>query len=77
MRKLHCCNMMQDNVLYRCNQHPNPFDCPDNLIYYDAEERKYGLIVHDGGESFLTIEYCPWCGAKLPDKNSSRSALLH
>ena len=28
--------------------------------------REYGVKVMDGGESHIIIEYCPWCGAKLP-----------
>ena len=26
----------------------------------------FGLIVHDGGHSVITINHCPWCGVKLP-----------
>jgi hypothetical protein len=29
--------------------------------------REYGLLVHDGGESIIVIEYCPWCGVRLPE----------
>ena len=25
-----------------------------------------GIIIHDGGQSFIKINYCPWCGRKLP-----------
>jgi hypothetical protein len=37
------------------------------LIEYSAKFREYGLIVHDGGGSSISIEYCPWCGVKLPE----------
>ena len=28
---------------------------------------EYGLIIHDGGSSYIDIKYCPWCGSKLPE----------
>ena len=28
--------------------------------------REYGIRVDDGGSSYLCFQYCPWCGAKLP-----------
>jgi hypothetical protein len=53
--------------------HPDPFDCPDALIYYDAKVDRYGIIVHDGGQSYVVIRVCPWCGGKLPkDKVKER-----
>jgi hypothetical protein len=48
-----------------CEEHPNPFDCPDHLIYFDATKRTYGLIVHDGGSSVIEIAHCPWCGKRI------------
>jgi hypothetical protein len=35
------------------------------LRYYDRF-REYSVLVIDGGESVLIIEYCPFCGVKLP-----------
>jgi hypothetical protein len=29
-----------------------------------------GLVVHDGGGSYIAIQYCPWCGAKLDEGRS-------
>jgi hypothetical protein len=46
-----------------CDTHPDRMDCPDAFI---AEVRGgYGLIVHDGGQSVIAIDFCPWCGAQL------------
>lgn len=45
--------------------HPDPFDCADHIVFYDVKARTYGIIIHDGGSSFVTIAYCPWCGTKL------------
>ena len=48
---------------FTCNIHNNPFECPDHIMYIHNDT--YGIIVHDGGESYITINYCPWCGKKL------------
>jgi hypothetical protein len=43
------------------------FDCPDNLITYVSYADEYGIIIHDGGSSYIQIGFCPWCGTKLPE----------
>ncbi|MGI5325682.1 DUF6980 family protein [Actinomadura nitritigenes] len=62
----HCCETMARRVDHSCDLHEDPFDCPDALVKYSARFDEYGLIVHDGGNSFLLIQYCPWCGTRLP-----------
>ena len=62
----HCCEEMGRQVAQTCHQHPDRFDCPDCLIHYSPRYREYGIIIHDGGSSFVRIAFCPWCGAKLP-----------
>ncbi len=61
----HCCLAMGKQIAHRCDKHPDPFDCPDNLIHFAEVDGNYGIIIHDGGSSFVTIEFCPWCGRKL------------
>ncbi len=68
----YCCKQMKRNVEYRCDEHPSPFDCPDNLIIYIEKFDEFGLIIHDGGSSFLVIQFCPWCGAELPESKRDR-----
>ena len=63
MSQNECCKMMADKLNHQCEQHPDPFDCPDNLIIRTDEG--YGLIVHDGGASFIQIRFCPWCGTQI------------
>lgn len=63
----HCCEMMREQVEYRCPDGHDPYECPDNLIAYNERFREYGLIIHDGGRSKVNIDFCPWCGAKLPE----------
>ncbi len=60
---------MKEKVEYICEDHPDPFDCADNLIYYSKKLNVYGLIIHDGGSSFVTINFCPFCGKILPEIN--------
>lgn len=63
----HCCEMMNRQIEVACEEHISPFDCADNVIYYSQKLNEYGLIIHDGGSSFITIEFCPFCGTKLPE----------
>lgn len=38
----------------------------DEPLRYNAKFREYGIPVHDGGSSYITIDFCPWCGTSLP-----------
>ena len=53
--KKHCCQSME---YYLSNE--------DNIVDYWNKYDEYGIPVHDGGTSMIVIEYCPWCGKKLP-----------
>ncbi|MFT9498003.1 DUF6980 family protein [Anaerosolibacter sp.] len=66
MRK-HCCETMEHQVNYKCEQHANPSECPDKLIFFNDKFDEYGIIFHDGGPSYSTISFCPWCGSELPE----------
>jgi hypothetical protein len=50
---------------FKCPEHLDVFACPDTIIYFKSRPTTYGLIVHDGGSSFIEIEFCPWCGSFL------------
>jgi hypothetical protein len=69
---------MTGQIEYRCDQHPDPYDCPDNLVTYSPKFREYGIIIHSGGppgsgsRAKSTIRYCPWCGTKLPESLRDR-----
>jgi len=65
MGKDFCCNEMDYFTHCRCDIHSDVFECPDCLIYYDKKDNQYGIIVHDGGVSFININFCPWCGMRL------------
>lgn len=62
----HCCTRMQDQIEFTCSDHPDLDSCPDSLIRYSDKFREYGLRVHDGSSSSVSIAHCPWCGSKLP-----------
>lgn len=62
----HCCEDMRRDAEQVCDQHPDRADCPDCLIQYSPRFREYGLIVHDGGSSYIIIRFCPWCGTQFP-----------
>ncbi|QGZ96107.1 hypothetical protein DSM104635_02964 [Terricaulis silvestris] len=64
----HCCDSMERDLAQVCGQHADRFDCPDALITFNSETKRYGLIIHDGGSSAMTIAFCPWCGANLQSR---------
>ena len=63
--KTMCCEAMRYHTSNHCAVHSSPFECPDRLLLYDETSKDYGLIVHDGGQSYVKIRYCPWCGCAL------------
>jgi hypothetical protein len=67
MKQNQCCEEMMLQTDFVCEEHESPFECADNLIYYSQKFDEYGLIIHDGGSSFIKIEFCPFCGTKLPE----------
>jgi hypothetical protein len=56
-----CCNSMSEHLAH-CTSKNN--DC---YINYIAVFDEYGIPIHDGGSSYIVIQYCPWCGSSLPD----------
>lgn len=43
------------------------FENVDTPIVYIDKFDEYGIKICDGGTSYTLIEFCPWCGQKLPD----------
>lgn len=50
----HCCSNMREMI------------DEENSIVFIPEFREYGVPICDGGSSFLEMQFCPWCGKKLP-----------
>ena len=63
---------MKSAVESECELHAERSDCPDALIDYIAKFDEYGIMIHDGGSSYVLIDYCPWCGSKLPESQRDR-----
>ena len=63
--KKHCCEDMDYHANFKCDMHSDPFECPDKIIIFDDKDNDYGLIIHDGGSSSISIKFCPWCSSKL------------
>lgn len=64
--KKYCCETMEYQLNLRCDQHPDALDCADILVCHSKQSDEYGIVIHDGGSSYSVIQYCPWCGTKLP-----------
>jgi hypothetical protein len=58
---------MTEALELHCTEHENRFECPDALVSYNEKFDEYGLIIHDGGAAVSPINYCPYCGEKLPE----------
>lgn len=61
----YCCDDLRGQVEAICPDHPDPWDCADAVVVR-LLDGSYGLPVHDGGSSWITISHCPWCGSVLP-----------
>ncbi len=35
-------------------------------VRYFDKLREYGIEIQDGGSSFLSLAFCPFCGSELP-----------
>lgn len=60
----YCCVKMQ--FFLKKGKKEGEFDS-DDIVYYAPQFDEYGIVIHDAGKSYIKIEYCPWCGKKLPD----------
>ena len=67
MEHVFCCGNMEFYTLSRHLNDDESFASSEKLIYYSEVFDEYGLIIRDGGKSFIEIIFCPWCGKKLPD----------
>jgi hypothetical protein len=63
---------MERQITFECPDHNDRHECPDALLKYSARFDEYGLIIHDGGTSVRLIDFCPWCGTKLPCSKRDR-----
>ena len=58
----HCCTRM---TYYLTLDKPTRKINPDAIIRFRKSSKGYGIPIHDGGNSYIEIEFCPWCGTRL------------
>lgn len=68
----HCCASMSVALEHRCDQHKDPFECPDTALVFHEPFGEYGVPVRDGTMSYYLIAHCPWCGVRLPPSQRDR-----
>lgn len=57
--KSHCCERMALACTLDCDQHESIYDCPDVTIACLDCFDEYGIIIRDGGQAKISIDYCP------------------
>ena len=58
----HCCTKMTYYLTFdKRTKEINP----DAIVRFNKKNKDYGIPIHDGGQSFIEIDYCPWCGTRL------------
>ncbi|MEL7047940.1 MAG: hypothetical protein AAFO75_03105 [Pseudomonadota bacterium] len=62
----HCCQELAVALVFDCDTHADPFDCPDTVIVFHELFGEYGLPIRDGGASYLVLSHCPFCGFQFP-----------
>ena len=70
----HCCLVMAIHISMP-NTMPDGEDDHDIIMNYNDVFDEYGIPVYDGGTSVILIEYCPWCGSKLPSSKRDQAKL--
>ena len=49
-----------------CEQMRHAIESEEVPILYIPKYREFGIRILDGGTSYIVLEFCPRCGAKLP-----------
>ena len=58
----HCCTKMTYYLTF--DKRTKEFNA-DAIVRFNKKTKDYGIPIHDGGNSFIEIEFCPWCGTRL------------
>jgi len=53
-------------IQFCCDRMESAIRDPDIPIIYTGKFNEYGVQILDGGTSSLLLEFCPFCGQKLP-----------
>lgn len=68
----HPCAHIAYRIAWSCKPHEDPWECPDATLVYSPRFDEYGIPVRDGGQSYVHISHCPWCGIRLPESKRER-----
>ncbi|MCV6639313.1 hypothetical protein [Candidatus Albibeggiatoa sp. nov. NOAA] len=52
--------------MFCCQQMKQFIELDDLPIIFTPKFREFGILYLDGGSAHQCINYCPWCGTKLP-----------
>lgn len=63
--KKYCCLQMAYYLIEDKVSKNNVVINYDSIITHTSKRKEFGIPIHDGGNSFIQINYCPWCGKKL------------
>jgi hypothetical protein len=66
------CVHIANQLTWHCEMHPNLEDCLDVLIIHNQRFDEYAIAKQHGDSSVTMIQYCPWCGVKLPESKRDR-----
>ena len=66
-----CCEQMRQKMTRKFFD-ADGISRTDNPVYYNEVFDEYGLIIFDGGESYICIHFCPWCGKILPESKREK-----
>ena len=66
------CVHIANQLTWLFEKHTDPKDCPDVLITQNKHFDEYEIANRHGDSSVTTIQYCPWCGVKLPESKRDR-----
>jgi hypothetical protein len=70
-----CCEVMAGQLALACPDHGDLTECPDAIVV-QAASGDHLFPIRDGGSSFMTASFCPWCGSRLtPEDDLARRAL--
>lgn len=58
-----CCDWLRTEATRECPDHPDRTECAGTVIHRYPDG--WGIPIHDGGTSYVTVRFCPSCGAPL------------